>query len=190
MEKLVCDICGGKLIAQSGGVFVCDSCGMEYTKERIKEKVLEVNGTVSVDGKVDVSGSSVDIKNTDEISTDFANKMSSSKQQRKIIASSVINIIACILFWLFCLNYFNALVYILCVIVVVFSVFSIIKAKKVNIFFGIMNLILCNVSVFMIMYNFCYTSNSGWVKLFSVVMMIVIFVNSIKYLINTISTKS
>ena len=63
MEKLVCDICGGKLIAQSGGVFVCDSCGMEYSKDRIKEMVQEIQGTVKVEGSVDVSGSTVTIDN-------------------------------------------------------------------------------------------------------------------------------
>ncbi len=53
MEALVCDICGGKLVMQSGGVAKCDSCGMEYTKERIKEKVQEIRGTVKVDGPVE-----------------------------------------------------------------------------------------------------------------------------------------
>lgn len=53
MAALVCDICGGKLLMQSGGVAKCDSCGMEYTKERIQEKVQEIKGTVKVDGPVE-----------------------------------------------------------------------------------------------------------------------------------------
>ena len=53
MATLVCDICGGKLVMQSGGVAKCDSCGMEYTKERIQEKVQEIKGTVKIDGPVE-----------------------------------------------------------------------------------------------------------------------------------------
>lgn len=53
MAALVCDICGGKLLMQSGGVAKCDSCGMEYTKERIQEKVQEIKGVVKVDGPVE-----------------------------------------------------------------------------------------------------------------------------------------
>ena len=37
MAALICDICGGKLKVGYGGVVVCESCGMEYTKERIRE---------------------------------------------------------------------------------------------------------------------------------------------------------
>jgi len=33
----------------SGGIAVCDSCGMEYTKERMQEKVQEIRGVVRVD---------------------------------------------------------------------------------------------------------------------------------------------
>lgn len=49
MAALVCDICGGKLVMGSGGVAVCDSCGMEYSTDRMKEKIQEVKGTVRVD---------------------------------------------------------------------------------------------------------------------------------------------
>ena len=49
MAALVCDICGGKLVMGSGGVAVCDSCGMEYSTERMREKVQEIKGTVRVD---------------------------------------------------------------------------------------------------------------------------------------------
>lgn len=53
MEKLCCDICGGTLIMQSGGkVAICDSCGMQYSVERIREKVQEIKGTVSIEGTV------------------------------------------------------------------------------------------------------------------------------------------
>ncbi len=38
MAALVCDICGGKLVMGSGGIAVCDSCGMEHSPDRMKEK--------------------------------------------------------------------------------------------------------------------------------------------------------
>ena len=37
MANFVCDICGGKLIMQSGGIGVCSQCGMEYSNERLRE---------------------------------------------------------------------------------------------------------------------------------------------------------
>ena len=49
MAALVCDICGGKLIVGAGGVTVCDSCGMEYSIERMREKVQEIKGVVQID---------------------------------------------------------------------------------------------------------------------------------------------
>lgn len=39
MAALVCDLCGGKLVMGAGGIAVCDSCGMEYSTERMREKV-------------------------------------------------------------------------------------------------------------------------------------------------------
>lgn len=67
MAALVCEICGGKLIGKAGGVFVCDSCGMEYSKEWAQEKIQEINGTVKIEGKVDVTGSTVKIDKEQEI---------------------------------------------------------------------------------------------------------------------------
>jgi len=49
MGALVCDICGGKLAMGTGGIAVCDSCGMEHTKERMQEKVQEIKGVVRID---------------------------------------------------------------------------------------------------------------------------------------------
>lgn len=49
MAALVCDLCGGKLIMGAGGIATCDSCGMEYSVDRMKEKVQEVKGVVQVD---------------------------------------------------------------------------------------------------------------------------------------------
>ena len=49
MAALVCDLCGGKLIMGAGGIATCDSCGMEHSADRMKEKVQEIKGTVKVD---------------------------------------------------------------------------------------------------------------------------------------------
>ncbi|MGI6014688.1 MAG: hypothetical protein ACOX7K_10530 [Oscillospiraceae bacterium] len=49
MAALVCDICGGKLIMGAGGIATCESCGMEHSADRMKEKVQEIKGTVRVD---------------------------------------------------------------------------------------------------------------------------------------------
>jgi uncharacterized Zn finger protein (UPF0148 family) len=52
MAKLTCDICGGKLVVKSGGIAVCDNCGMEYSPERLKEKLQEEKDSVKkVDAK-------------------------------------------------------------------------------------------------------------------------------------------
>lgn len=38
MQKLVCDICGGAIVVQSGGKYgVCDACGANYTIDRMRE---------------------------------------------------------------------------------------------------------------------------------------------------------
>ncbi len=49
MEALICDICGGKLIMGKGGIATCESCGMKYDSNRLKEKVQEVKGKVQID---------------------------------------------------------------------------------------------------------------------------------------------
>ena len=54
--KLQCEICGGKLIGRPGGVFECDSCGMEYDTAWAKEKIQEITGTVKVEGTVEITG--------------------------------------------------------------------------------------------------------------------------------------
>ena len=56
MAALVCEICGGKLMAKAGGLFECEYCGMQYDKTRIQEMVQEIKGTVQVEGTVQVQG--------------------------------------------------------------------------------------------------------------------------------------
>lgn len=54
--KLECELCGGKLVGKPGGIFECDSCGMEYSTEWAKAKIQEIKGTVKVEGTVEVTG--------------------------------------------------------------------------------------------------------------------------------------
>ena len=56
MAALQCEICGGKLVGKPGGLFECDSCGMEYNTEWAKAKIQEIKGTVKVEGTVEVTG--------------------------------------------------------------------------------------------------------------------------------------
>ncbi len=56
VAKLQCEICGGKLIGKPGGIFECDSCGMEYDTAWAKAKIQEITGTVKVEGTVEVKG--------------------------------------------------------------------------------------------------------------------------------------
>ena len=56
MAALQCEFCGGKLITKAGGICECDSCGMEFDKTWVKEKIQEIKGTVKVEGTVEVQG--------------------------------------------------------------------------------------------------------------------------------------
>ena len=56
MAALQCDICGGKLMGRPGGIFECDSCGMQYDTAWAKEKIQQIQGTVKVEGTVEVTG--------------------------------------------------------------------------------------------------------------------------------------
>lgn len=56
MAALQCEICGGKLVGKPGGIFECDSCGVEYSTEWAKAKVQEIRGTVQIEGPVQVEG--------------------------------------------------------------------------------------------------------------------------------------
>ena len=49
MPTLICDICGGRLKMGKGKIAVCESCGMEHSVERVREKIQEIKGTVHVD---------------------------------------------------------------------------------------------------------------------------------------------
>jgi len=48
MANLSCDLCKGKLVIGTGGIATCESCGMEYTKDRMQEMLTENKNTVEV----------------------------------------------------------------------------------------------------------------------------------------------
>ena len=49
MAALTCDICGGKLKVGKNKISVCESCGMEHTIERVREKIFNNENSVHAD---------------------------------------------------------------------------------------------------------------------------------------------
>lgn len=48
MALLKCDICGGSLVMDVNGEFAtCEFCGMNHTKERLKVKLDEIDGSTA-----------------------------------------------------------------------------------------------------------------------------------------------
>ena len=65
MDKITlqCDVCGGSLTMQGGGqMAVCDYCGTRYALERLREKVQEIRGKVTVEGVVKTSSEDFEIR--------------------------------------------------------------------------------------------------------------------------------
>lgn len=55
MALLKCDVCGGTLSIDAGGkTATCEFCGAKHSVERMREKVMEIKGTVSIEGEVQV----------------------------------------------------------------------------------------------------------------------------------------
>lgn len=63
MRKLTCEMCGGTDLIKQDGVFVCQTCGTKYSVEEAKKMMIE--------GKVDVSGSTVKVDNSASIANYF-----------------------------------------------------------------------------------------------------------------------
>lgn len=62
---LKCDVCGGRLSIDAGGeTATCEYCGAKHSMERMREKVQEIKGTVSIEGEVQArqTGTSEDVK--------------------------------------------------------------------------------------------------------------------------------
>ena len=43
MENWTCDICGGSLVVGLGGCVSCKACGIEYSAERVQEKLQNMS---------------------------------------------------------------------------------------------------------------------------------------------------
>jgi hypothetical protein len=48
MAKLTCDICEGNIVIGSGGVASCQICGIEISKERLKEMIVDERSEIQV----------------------------------------------------------------------------------------------------------------------------------------------
>lgn len=59
MKQLTCEMCGSTDLTKQDGVFVCQSCGTKYSVEEARKMMVE--------GKVDVSGSTVNIDSTQKL---------------------------------------------------------------------------------------------------------------------------
>ena len=59
MKKITCEMCGSTDLIKKDGVFECQSCGTKYSVEEAKKMMVE--------GKVDVSGSTVKVDDSDKI---------------------------------------------------------------------------------------------------------------------------
>ena len=55
MKALTCEMCGSTNLVKKDGVFVCQSCGTQYSVEEAKKMMVE--GTVDVKGTVKVDTS-------------------------------------------------------------------------------------------------------------------------------------
>ncbi len=64
MKALTCEMCGSTNLVKKDGVFVCQSCGTQYSVEEAKKMMVE--GTVDVKGTVKVDNSD-ELKNLFEI---------------------------------------------------------------------------------------------------------------------------
>lgn len=60
MKQIVCEMCGSKDLIKKDGVYTCEYCGAKYTAEEAKKLMIE--------GTVDVSGSTVKVDTSDELS--------------------------------------------------------------------------------------------------------------------------
>lgn len=61
MKAIVCEMCSSRDVVKDGDYYVCQSCGTKYTVESAKKLMVEV------EGKVDVSGSTVKVDNSDSL---------------------------------------------------------------------------------------------------------------------------
>ncbi len=59
MKALACEMCGSNDVVKQDGLYVCQHCNTKYTLEEARKLMIE--------GKVDVTGSTIKVDNTDEL---------------------------------------------------------------------------------------------------------------------------
>ena len=60
MKVMVCEICGGKKLVKTEGMFVCPDCGTRYSVEEARKLLTEVEGEVSIDLPVEPAAAPVE----------------------------------------------------------------------------------------------------------------------------------
>ncbi len=61
MKAIVCEMCGSNDLVKKDGLYVCQQCGTKYSVEEAKKMMVEI------EGKIDVSGSKVEIDKKSEL---------------------------------------------------------------------------------------------------------------------------
>lgn len=67
MKKIVCEICESTNIMKKNGVYVCQSCGTQFSLDEVKKMMVEVPNNADVPNTVDVSGSTVIVDTSQEL---------------------------------------------------------------------------------------------------------------------------
>lgn len=87
MKQIVCEMCGSTELKKEDGEYICQACGTKYSVEEAKKLMVEI------EGKVDVSGSSVKIDNVSEIA-DAINEKGSRDAKAKVRVGFILCAIA------------------------------------------------------------------------------------------------
>lgn len=73
MKKMQCEVCGSTEIRKvDDDTFECKSCGVQYSKDDVQKLLVEISGSVKVDGPVEVDKSK-EIANTLRLAEDAFN---------------------------------------------------------------------------------------------------------------------
>ncbi len=54
MKAIQCELCGSNDLMKKDGLFVCQHCGTKYSLEEARKLMVEINGTVDVQGTVKI----------------------------------------------------------------------------------------------------------------------------------------
>ena len=177
MKRMSCEVCGCTDIVKDGDFFVCQACGCKYKADDVKKLI------------VDISGSSVNVSNTEEVSESISNKISNDKSYKGIIACSVVNIVlvACIMLCSV-FNSINIPVFsFVTILIAAEAVFNIIKPQKAHFAFGVVNIILC--FIYVVFYGKTtnsYEDNDGCLFIFLCSLFLLLFINAIVYIIKAL----